>query len=99
MAAARTKPWTWPGAAQARINQLETKVDAQAEALRHAIGIIGAINHNVNDISRRLEDIQIDAESVTAMASAFRRFAADLTDELEQAMQRLGPVSGPDSAP
>jgi ABC-type transporter Mla subunit MlaD len=82
-------PWQWPGVARTRINALEAKVDAQGDALRHAIGVISEINHNVNDLSTRLHDHRIDTETVSALATSFRRFAADLTAQLHETMERL----------
>jgi septation ring formation regulator EzrA len=76
-------------AARDRIDSLEAKVDAQGEALRHTIGVIGEINHNVNDIMRRLEDHRVDTETVSALATSFRRYAADLATHLEEVLAKV----------
>jgi ABC-type transporter Mla subunit MlaD len=82
-------PWQWARVARNRINALEAKVDAQGDALRHAIGVINEINHNVNDLSTRLQDHRIDTETVSALATSFRRYAADLAAQMQETMQRL----------
>jgi ABC-type transporter Mla subunit MlaD len=88
-------PWQWPGVARTRINALEAKVDAQGDALRHAIGVISEINHNVNDLSTRLQDQRIDTETVSALATSFRRYAADLAAQLQETMERLESRANP----
>jgi ABC-type transporter Mla subunit MlaD len=88
-------PWQWPAMARGRINALEAKVDAQGDALRHAIGVINEINHNVHDLSTRLQDHRIDTETVSAMATSFRRYAADLAAQLQDTIDRLDNQSKP----
>jgi ABC-type transporter Mla subunit MlaD len=85
----KVMPWHYARMARARLNALEAKVDAQGEALHHAIGVINQINHNVNDLSTRLQDHRIDTETVSALATSFRRYAADLATQLQETLDRL----------
>jgi ABC-type transporter Mla subunit MlaD len=87
-------PWHFARLARARLNALEAKVDAQGEALHHAIGVINQINHNVNDLTTRLQDNRIDTETVSALATSFRRYAADLANQLQETLDRLEGQAG-----
>ena len=88
MALQQLKRW-WPGYLARRLDTMEARITNIEGVLQHAVSTMGEVNHNVRDIMDHLDEHRIETETVSALATSFRRYAADLSAHLDQAITAL----------
>jgi septation ring formation regulator EzrA len=94
MALEHVKRW-WPGYLARRLDTMEARITNIESVLQHSVVTMGQINHNVRDIMDHLDEHRIDTETVSALAMSFRRYAADLSTHLDEAVATLEQRSTP----
>ena len=72
-----------------RLIRIEERHNEIADQLGHVASVVSTMNHAVGDLSQRMSDQRADAETISAIALTFRRFAADITAHLDEVLAAM----------
>lgn len=72
-----------------RLVRIEERNNEIANQVGHLTQVANTMNHVLNDLSQRMSDQRADAETISALALTFRRYAADITAHLDDVLAAM----------